>query len=303
MASQAWRWYMEYTSPHHGYILAIKEYLYSGLTSFQSVDIVDTHAFGRCLILDGKIQSAQMDEHVYHEALIHPAVARHHRPRRVLIMGGGEGAVLRELCKYSFLEKIVMVDIDAEVVALCKKHLPRWHGNCFEDPRVEVLHLDARRYLAENPHQFDIIYSDLTEPAEEGPSYLLFTKQFYSLVRERLAPGGILVVQAGGISLDFIEIHAAVRNTLRLCFSRVKSYRAHIPSFNSDWGFIMACDGSVPVELPGEEVDRFLRESAVDLRFYDGETHTGMFRLPKDIREALDRDSTVIEDDHPLSIY
>lgn len=303
MAAQDWKWYIEYSSPYHGYMYAIRKYIYSGDTPFQQVDIVDTFVYGRCLILDGKIQSAQFDEHIYHEALIHPAVALHSRPRRVLVMGGGEGAVLRELCKYPFIEEITMVDIDQQVVELCRQHLPSWHQGCFNDPRVNVLCQDARRYISDTDRQFDIIYSDLTEPDSDGPSYRLFTRQFYELVKRRLAPGGLLAVQAGGIALDYMDVHAAVRNTLSLCFNNIQSYRTYIPSFDTDWGFIIAsCQDKQP-DLSSNQIDDFLQDIAAGLKFYDGQTHCGMFYLPKDIRTALQLDKTIIEDDRPLSVY
>ena len=303
MASREWKWYIEYSSPFHGYLYAIKKYLYSGETAFQQVDIVDTFTYGKCLILDGKTQSAEFDEYIYHEALIHPAAVLHADPRQVLIMGGGEGAVLRELCRYPGVERIVMVDIDREVVELCRKHLPQWHRGCFEDSRVELLHVDARRYLEETNRRFDIIYSDLTEPAEEGPSHRLFTRQFYPLVKSRLKAGGILAVQAGGFSLDYLGVHAAIRNTLKLCFRNVRSYHTFIPSFDCEWGFIIAAEEKDPRSLAEEAIDRRLGGIAAQLKFYDGETHRGMFRVAKDIRRALEEDQTVIDDDHPLPIF
>lgn len=282
---------------------AIKDYVYSGSTSYQQVDIVDTYTFGRSLILDGKVQSSKFDEHIYHEALIHPAVVLHGRPRNALIMGGGEGAVLRELCKYPFIEKIVMVDIDEAVVNLCRTYLPEWHNGAFEDKRVQVLHMDARRYLEETDERFDLIYSDLTEPFEEGPSYLLFTRQFYTLVKNKLTDKGLLTVQAGGIGLDYIRIHAAIRNTLQNCFAYARSYHTFIPSFDSSWGFVIA-SGAAVLESPGAgEIDRFLAGLGSSFKFYDGETHTGMFCLPKDVRELLAKEQNILDDAHPLTVY
>lgn len=302
MSVPSWNWYYEYTTPHHGYFFAVQRYIYSGETAFQRVDIIDTHIYGRCLILDGMVQSAEFDEYIYHEALIHPAIVLHRAPKQVLVMGGGEGAVLRELCRYPGIEQVVMVDIDREVVELCKEHLARWHRGCFTDSRVELLHMDARRYLAGTGRRFDIIYSDLTEPAENGPSRLLFTRQFYELVKSRLAPGGVLAVQAGGFSLDYLSIHAAIRNTLRLCFPAVYSYHTYIPSFNCEWGFIIASGERDPRELSAEAVDSFLDRIAPQLRFYDGETHRSMFLVPKNIRLALEEDRTIIDDSSPVTI-
>lgn len=301
MAPAEWNWYIEYTSDYHGYLYAIRKYLFSDETPFQKVDIVDTFTYGRLLILDGKIQSAEFDEYIYHEALVHPAAVMHKNPKQVMIMGGGEGAVLRELCRYKEIEQIVMVDIDSKVVEMCREHLPEWHQGSFEDSRVELLHMDARRYLEERDRKFDIIYSDLTEPAEEGPSRLLFTREFYDMVKTRLNPGGILAVQSGGFSLDYLTIHAAIRNTLELSFSAVRSYHTFIPSFDCSWGYIIACEDDSLFNLDRAEINRRLGSVAGRLKFYDGETHEGMFCIPKDIRKALCEDQTIIEDGKPIN--
>jgi spermidine synthase len=301
VAPLEWNWYIEYSSDYHGYLYAIKKSLFSGETPFQRVDIVDTFTYGRLLILDGKTQSAEFDEHIYHEALVHPAMVMHHDPKTIMVMGGGEGSVLRELCRYSGVEEIVMVDIDGTVVEMCREHLPEWHRGSFEDSRVDLLHMDARQYLEETDRKFDIIVSDLTEPAEEGPSKLLFTREFYNMVKTKLKPGGILAVQSGGFSLDYLSIHAAIRNTIKFAFSTVRSYHTFIPSFDCSWGYIIACEDDSIFNLDRKEVDRRLGGIADQLRFYDGETHEGMFCIPKDIRKALRDDQTTIEDGKPVS--
>ncbi|MGM0689413.1 MAG: polyamine aminopropyltransferase [Bacillota bacterium] len=301
MAPAEWNWYIEYSSDYHGYLYAIKKYLFSGETPFQKVDIVDTFTYGRLLIIDGKTQSAEFDEHIYHEALVHPAAVMHAEPRKILVMGGGEGAVLREICRYKEVEQVVMVDIDSKVVEMCIEHLPEWHQGSFDDSRVELLHMDARRYLEEIDRKFDVIYSDLTEPAEEGPSKLLFTREFYDMAKTKLKPGGILVVQSGGFSLDYLSIHAAIRNTLELCFKTIRSYHTFIPSFDCSWGYIIASEDESLVHLNRKEVDQKIKGLAGQLKFYDGETHEGMFCIPKDIRRALSDDQTIIEDGKPVN--
>ena len=188
MARPEWSWHVDYDNPYQAFMVAIKDQIYSGTTKFQRVEIVDTFNFGRCLILDGKIQSSEMDEYIYHEALVHPAMILHPRPQKILIIGGGEGAVIREILKCPSVDNVTMVDLDQEVVDLCRKYLPVWHRGHFDDERVELLHMDARRYLAETDRRFDLIISDLTEPVDDGPSYLLFTREFYNILVKRLAP-------------------------------------------------------------------------------------------------------------------
>ena len=165
------------------------------------MDILDTETFGRCLVLDGKTQSTEADEHIYHEALVHPALLFHHKPESVFIGGGGEGATLREILHHNSVQRVVMVDLDGDVVELCRRHLPDHHHGAFDDARVELRHEDARQYLASCQESFDVIVLDLVDPIEGGPSYLLYTEEFYNIARSKLRPGGILVTQAGPAGL------------------------------------------------------------------------------------------------------
>lgn len=303
MAEPKGHWHIDFVSPHQAYMYAIKKHIYSGTTKYQQVDIVETFTFGRTLLLDGKIQSSEMDEYIYHEIMVHPAMILHPAPRSVLIIGGGEGAMVRELLKYPTVEKIVMVDLDEEVVELCRKYLPSWHAGSFDDDRLELLHMDARKYIEDNNRTFDIIISDLTEPVDDGPSYLLFTKELYTTLIKRLTPCGILTVQAGSFNLALLETFAAVKNTLQLCFNGVYPYHSYIPCYDSLWGFILASQDKDPLQVDAHEVDRRLGDIGQELRFYDGETHRSMFSVSKDLRQAMEQEKRIIEDGRPLIIY
>ena len=160
MAATDGNWFIEHSSPYEAHMHAVKQYIYLGDTTYQKVQILDTFTFGRCLILEGKIQSSEFDEYIYHEALVHPSMISHPNPRKVMVIGGAEGAVLRELMKHPSLEKMVMVDIDESVVNLCREYLPDWHQGCFDDERLEVVFADARKYLEECNMTFDVILSD-----------------------------------------------------------------------------------------------------------------------------------------------
>src|SRR5919198_6514773 len=155
-----------------------------------------TSVLARALFLDGQPQSAVADEYVYHEALVHPALISHSAPKRVLIAGGGEGATLREVLRHPGVERAVMVDIDGELVDLCREHLAEMHQGAFDDPRADVVIGDALAYLREHEEPFDAIVIDLTDPSEEGPIGELYSEGFYRLVASRLADDGIMVLQA-----------------------------------------------------------------------------------------------------------
>ncbi|NLX90792.1 MAG: fused MFS/spermidine synthase [Firmicutes bacterium] len=301
MPSRAWKWFIEYTHPTQAHMHGVDRYIYSGKTAFQRVEIIDTDFFGRCLILDGKIQSSQFDEYIYHEALIHPAMVLHPEPKKIFVAGGGEGAVLREILKHRSVEKLVMVDIDKETVELCKQYLPQWSQGTFEDPRVEVLYMDARKYLEENTEQWDIIFLDLPEPLDNGPCYLLFTTEFYKTVAERLRPGGHIALQADNLNPKLFQCHAAIYNTLKRHFKIVDSYGTYIPSFDTEWGFIFASQTVSALDFSNEKINSILEEREItDLRFYDGLTHQALFSLTKDIRFLRSQSNRIIEDNNPL---
>lgn len=303
MSTAEHKWYIEQTTPSTSHMFGLKRYVTCLTTDFQQVEIVDSPLYGRMLILDGKIQSAAFDEYIYHEALVQPAMLLHHSPRRVFVAGGGEGATLREIFRHRHVEKTVMVDIDGDVVGLCREHLGEWHRGSFDDPRLELVIADARRYLEEDDGLFDVIIIDIPEPVEKSPALKLFTRQFYALLKKRLAKGGLIALQAGDFSTAFLEAHCAIYHTIRQAFPYVYSYRAFVPSFNTDWGFILAAPDSDPALVAEGLINRRIEERGLQLRFYDEETHRGIFCVPKDIRKLRDGSTTIIDDDQLLTTY
>jgi spermidine synthase len=298
------KWFCDRVSRNLIQLHSIEEVLYSGQTKFQSAEIIRSGSFGKCLVLDGKIQSSEADEFIYHEALVQPAMLTHPRPEVVFIAGGGEGATLREVLAHKTVKRVVMVDIDEEVVALCQKFLPNYSRGSFKDKRTELLHTDAREYLARSRELFDIIIIDLPDPIEEGPAYLLYTVEFYHLVRDRLTADGIISVQAGSAALTELLNLASVNKTLKSVFPIVSSYQTDVPCFGGPWGFCLASLNLNPVQLSPSEVDnRISARQLGHLRFYDGLTHQGIFSLPKHLRKELSRQGRLITDNQPLYIY
>ena len=276
--------------------------IYSGKTRYQSVEILDTGPFGRCLILDGKTQSAEADEYIYHESLVHPAFISHPNPVDIFIAGGGEGATLREVLAHSTVQKAVMVDLDQQLVKLCQRFLPNHHQGAFQDPRVRLHHTDAARFLEDSPEKFDIIIIDITDPLEGGPAYLLYTQNFYRTVLNRLNPQGILVAQAGSCdSVVYTKVFTSVLNTMSTVFPNVIPYSAYMASFGCMWGFAIASRELNPRELTGQEVDRRIASRVNrQLGYYDGETHKGIFHLPKYLRQEIANEKHIITEDNPV---
>jgi spermidine synthase len=301
-----YRWLTELLSPEEGHFVSIREFLFSTTTEYQSLDILELGDYGKCLVLDGRLQSTLEDEFIYHEALVHPPLLLHPNPERVFIVGGGEGATLREVLRHRSVRKALMVDIDREVVSRCKELLPEFHQGSFDDPRVVLEFTDARRYLEENPETFDVILIDISEPVEEGPAYLLFTREFYQVVKDRLNRPGLIALQAGAATCIGAggECFSAVHNTLESVFPSVSAYMASVPSFSIPWGFCLASPepGLDPLSL--RDVDDLIRSRIQgSLRFYDQLTHQGMFSLPKHIRTRLAEEQRLIEDNAPLFTY
>lgn len=214
-------WFHDYITPDMVQMHSIREVVYTGRTQFQFVQVIDTRSFGRCLVLDGKLQSAEADEFIYHEALVHPSMVSHPCPEMVFIAGGGEGATLREVLGYRQVKKAIMVDIDRDVIEICRHFLTSFHQDSFDDSRVELHITDVQDYLDRSRQQFDVIVLDLPEPIEHGPADTMHTKEFYGLVATRLAPQGILVLQAGSSSWGNCECFTAIVNTLKVVFQGV----------------------------------------------------------------------------------
>lgn len=218
-------------------------------TSFQRVRIYNTPAFGKVLVLDDETQSAERDEKVYHESLVHPAMSTFgggDAPRRVLIIGGGEGATAREVLRYASVEHVTMVDIDSELMTLCREHLPEWGMGAWSDTRLNVLAEDAYTWLNDyRGEKFDVIIMDLCDPDftdAENQINRFYTTEFAALVRNTLTQNGVFVMQCG----DYETMSTSafpVFDTFRR--EQCHTYTVFIPSFTSMWGFLVGRKSSV----------------------------------------------------------
>ena len=295
------KWLIETVYPDLAVMLRVKQVLFSGQTEYQQVEVLESDLYGRSLVLDGKTQSTERDEHIYHQGLVHPAMILHPNPTSVFIGGGGEGGTLREVLSHKSVERAVMIDLDQQVVDMCRDYLPRHHQGSFDDPRVTLLHRDARAYLAEPGEKFDVMVMDLVDPMEGGPAYLLYTRQYYEIARSRLNPGGILVTQSGPAGLlSHQECFTTINRTLSATFAHCVPCQLHVPAFQTLWGFNIASDSPLPTLGLGD-VDRLLAERlGKELDFYDGETHQGMFHLPKFLRTGIAEETRINLDEAPV---
>lgn len=299
------RWRYEPVSEDLIYGSSISNSIYSGGSEYQTIEVLDSGAFGRVLILDGKTQSAEIDEFIYHESLVHPALLTHPSPKSVFIAGGGEGATAREVLKHSSVERVLMVDLDPEVIKISKEYLPSHHDKAFEDSRLEVRFDDAQSYLNNSKETFDVLILDLCDPTPDGPASELYTLEFYKSVLGKMNNDGIVVTQMGPAGIiNYLELFTAVSNTLKQVFPVVAPYVASIQSFGEPWGFGIASIHLNPFELTPEIINQRLQDrNLTDLRFYDGETHVGLFSLPIFLRQALSEETRVNTLDSPMFIF
>ena len=297
-------WVSEYITPWDIYQHGITRVLTARRTRFQEMLIVETGAYGKALVLDGKWQSCTGDEFHYHEPLVQPAMILHGAPRRVLVLGGGEGATVREILRWKTVERVVMVDIDGEVVEACREHLPEMHQGAFDDPRTEVVVGDALEYLDRSEERWDLVISDLSDPIEEGPSFKLFTREYFEKIRRVVAEGGFFVVQAGPVSPAECSLHVRLVNTVASVFTHARSYASHVPTYASPWGFCIASDRPIDHRPDPDATDALLAEKTTGgLRFMDGESLLGLLQTPAHIRRAIAAETRVYTLDEPPAFF
>lgn len=285
--TEHWQWYVEEFFPTEQHHHAIERVYYAGRTPFQSVGVIETPVLGKMLILDGDTQSSQNDEKIYHESLVHPAMAAAADRSDVLILGGGEGATLREVLRHPDVRRCTMVDIDGQVVDLSKEFLPEWSDGAFEDPRARVIIGDALKFLAEDRDRYGVIISDLTEPLEDSPSNPLFCDEVFRDIKARLADGGIYVLQASTAGFHNMSLHAKMARTLRGYYKHVASFYTHVPAFDNDWAFIACSDAVDLARLDEAAVNAYCDALRGENFFYDGTTHRRIFALPLYLRREL----------------
>ena len=279
---------------------------FSGESKFQSVQVFNTEPFGQVLVTDGLLQSTEIDEHVYHESLVQPALCLHPSPKKVYIGGGGEGATLREVLKHACVERCDMVDIDGYVVDNCRKYMPKHSAGAFEAKRCNLVIADARTELEKVPDStYDVIIMDLSDPLEAGPCYKLYTDEFYTICKSKLTKDGIFVTQSGCASvLDAKDgVFGPVNATLKKVFGadNVFGYNSYIPSFSSEWGFNIAFQGSPSsMSRAQHDLDAIISARSLNMKWYDSITHGRMFSLPKEVRDLLAKEKRVMTAENPL---
>lgn len=297
-------WMNEYITGCDIYAHGITRVIESRRTRFQEMYIVETGSYGKALVLDGKWQSCTGDEFLYHEPLVHPAMLLHPEPKRVLILGGGEGATAREVLRWRSVEHVAMVDIDGEVVDACREHLADMHQGAFDDPRLEVIIDDAFNVLERPDTKWDVIISDLSDPIEDGPSFKLFTREYFQQCRDALHEDGVFVLQAGPVAPAEMHLHARLASTLRAVFPHTESGVTHVPTYASPWSFIVCSNSPIDNRPDADAVDQALAARTTGgFRMLDGIALVGIYHTPAHLRKLIAEESHVYTLTNPPKFF
>ncbi len=265
--------------------LTVSEMIYEKKTDHQDLKIFDNPDFGRVLFLDGILQLTAYDEFMYHEMLSHVPLFAHGNAKRVLIIGGGDGGLLREVLKHPEVEKATMVEIDASVVDMSKEYLPMLSQGAFDDPRVDLVIMDAFDFLQNCVEKYDVIIADTTDPI--GPAEKLYTTDFYGFCKKCLAEDGIFVNQNG---VPTLQVDEAVDSYVRRSehFDEVTYYVVPVPTYIG--GFMTlgwATNHSSYQNVSLEELNQRIEESKIVFKYYNGKIHQASFALPEYILRLL----------------
>jgi len=276
-------WFTEYYSNNARFSIKVDRQIASVQSDFQRIDVFDSYAFGRVLVLDGCIMLTEKDEFIYHEMMTHVPMAVNPEIRDILVIGAGDGGVVRELARYDSIRRIDMVEIDKLVVDICRKYLPQTACK-LDDPRVSIYYEDGLKFVRRKHNEYDLIIVDSTDPF--GPGEDLFTKEFYGNCYKALKDTGIMVNQHESpyYPNDALAMQRAHKQ-IKSVFPVAMVYQAHIPTYPSGhWLFGFASKGLHPVNdfKPG------WNSLGLATRYYNTELHIGCFALPNYVKELLE---------------
>lgn len=281
------QWFFEETLPYGDKKLIIgikiKKKLYSGKSPYQKIQFFDTYNFGKVLVLDGILQTSVKDEFIYHEMLCQVPLFCHQNPKKVLIIGGGDGGALEEVLKHP-IERVWLVEIDKKVIELSKKYLPSISKSAFKDKRTEIIIEDGKKFIKKFKNFFDVIILDLSDPL--GPATDLISLKFYKDVKEALKKDGILSIQSGSLTFQ-LNLVALIFKRIKKIFSFFEIRKAVVPAYQvGEYGFTLASDFNLS-KVNFEDLKKKFEKLNLNLRYYSPEIHFSSTILPKYLAEKL----------------
>jgi spermidine synthase len=278
-------WFEEALHPGLTQRLSMDRILFQEKTNLQDLVIFENRVFGRVLALDGVVQTTEGDEFIYHEMLSHVPILAHGAASRVLIIGGGDGGMAREVLKQPSIEEVTMVEIDPSVVALCQAHLPSISAGAFDNPRLNLVIGNGAKFVEETELRWDVIIIDSTDPL--GPGEVLFSERFYKGCKRCLNPGGILVTQNGVPYMQGDEVRNSFQR-LTPYFQDVWFYVASVPTYQGGhMAFGWGTDATGHRATTIDDVRERFKAAGFETRYYTPEVHVASFALPANILTLL----------------
>jgi spermidine synthase len=278
-------WFEEALHPGLTQRLSMDRILFREKTNLQDLVIFENRVFGRVLALDGVVQTTEGDEFIYHEMLSHVPILAHGAASRVLIIGGGDGGMAREVLKQPSIEEVTMVEIDPSVVALCQAHLPSISAGAFDNPRLNLVIGNGAKFVEETELRWDVVIIDSTDPL--GPGEVLFSKRFYKGCKRCLNPGGILVTQNGVPYMQGDEVRNSFQR-LTPYFQDVWFYVASVPTYQGGhMAFGWGTDATGHRAATIDDVRERFKAAGFETRYYTPEVHVASFALPANILTLL----------------
>ncbi|MEL1136358.1 polyamine aminopropyltransferase [Desulfitobacterium sp. THU1] len=276
-------WYTEEHTENVRFSIKVDRQLYSGESEFQRIDVFKSREFGTFFTLDGLMMVTEKDEFIYHDMIVHVAMATNPKIKNVLVIGAGDGGTVRELTRYDSIENIDMVEIDKLVVEVCKEYLPQTACK-LEDPRVNLFFEDGLKFVRTKENAYDLVIVDSTDPF--GPGEGLFTKEFYGNCYKALKDDGILVNQhESPYYEDYAQNMGRAHKRIKEFFPVCRVYQAHIPTYPSGhWLFGFASKKYDPLKDLDEQA---WNDLGIKTQYYNTEIHKGCFALPTYVKELL----------------
>ncbi len=274
-----------YENIHPDVKIGIKgKILYKKKTPYQDLRLYSTPEYGRMLVLDGAIQTTEKDEFIYHEMITHPVMLAHPRPKKVLIIGGGDGGVLREVLKYK-IEKVSLVELDKDVIDISRKYLSKICRKSFEDKRLNIVIDDGNNFVKTTKDKFDIVIIDSPDPI--GPAKILFSRKFYSQVHSVLNSKGIMIRQSGSTTLQAEELRSNYK-TLKRIFPFVTVQLSAVPTYTGGFfSFLIASENINPKNIKTKNIEKRINELKLKTKYYNLETHKASMMLPVYVENLL----------------
>ena len=290
--------FTEALNQNFGYFYTVNEILKKSRSKFQDIQLIDTDEFGKVLLLDNITQVAEKTEFEYHEPMVHPALCSHPKPESVLIIGGGDGGIAREVLRYPVVKRVEQAELDEGVIKFAQKYLKKIHGGCFDDKRLNVNIVDGRKYTKDHPGEFDIIIMDMTDPF--GPSKMLYTRDFFRTVKKAMRNGKGIFVMHSESPVARPEAFACINKTLSSTFEHVCPFYLYIQMYAVLWSVSLSSDETNVSAIKPQFIEKQIKKYGIsDLKVYSPQTHLSMQAVFPYVNKILQRRARIITDKNP----